>query len=42
VCGSKKVHGHHEDYNKPLEVHWLCPKHHKARHKEMREQGIEP
>lgn len=24
-CGKrKKLHGHHENYNKPLEVNWLC------------------
>ncbi len=28
VCGVDKVHAHHEDYNKPLEVIWLCPMHH--------------
>ena len=28
VCGIEKVHAHHEDYNKPLEVIWLCPIHH--------------
>lgn len=28
VCGAEKVHAHHEDYLKPLEVRWLCPKHH--------------
>lgn len=27
-CGVKKVHAHHEDYSKPLEVLWLCPIHH--------------
>jgi hypothetical protein len=33
VCGVEDVHGHHSDYNKPLEVMWLCPEHHKAWHK---------
>lgn len=35
VCGSSiNVHGHHEDYLKPLEVIWLCVRHHQERHKE--------
>jgi len=33
VCGSTKVHGHHDDYGQPLNVRWLCPLHHKAAHK---------
>jgi hypothetical protein len=34
VCGNDQVHGHHCDYNKPLEVVWLCSEHHVAWHKE--------
>lgn len=33
-CGAI-AQAHHEDYSKPLEVMWLCPKDHKARHREM-------
>lgn len=34
VCGGKKnIEGHHKDYQKPLEVVWLCRKHHKDLHK---------
>lgn len=40
-CGAK-AHGHHENYDKPLDVIWLCPQHHKDRHKEMKKLGIEP
>lgn len=35
-CGAtKSIHGHHEDYAEPLEVIWLCRRHHAARHKEI-------
>lgn len=32
VCGSAKVHAHHSNYNKPLEVKWLCETHHRQWH----------
>jgi hypothetical protein len=36
VCGTTvNIDGHHEDYSKPLDVNWLCRKHHKERHREI-------
>ena len=32
VCGKRKVEAHHQDYSKPLDVEWLCNKHHRQRH----------
>ncbi len=34
-CGNLSVEAHHEDYSKPLEVVWLCKKHHMERHVEI-------
>lgn len=34
-CGSEKSGAHHEDYDKKLDVTWLCQRHHKQRHKEI-------
>jgi hypothetical protein len=31
ICGNK-AQAHHEDYSKPLDIIWLCPKHHGERH----------
>jgi hypothetical protein len=33
-CGDL-ASAHHEDYNKPLDVMWLCPIHHKERHAKL-------
>jgi len=34
ICGEAKSHGHHDDYMKPLNIRWLCAKHHNEWHKE--------
>ena len=32
-CGvEEKIHAHHEDYSKPLDVVWVCAAHHKKYH----------
>jgi len=36
VCGCAKVEGHHVDYSKPLQVIWLCRKHHSEVHNGIR------
>ena len=36
-CGNPKVHAHHNDYAKPLEVEWLCSKHHGEVHRDHKE-----
>jgi hypothetical protein len=32
VCGESRSQAHHEDYGKPLEVRWLCFRHHREAH----------
>jgi hypothetical protein len=32
VCGIEKVEAHHPDYDRPLDVIWMCPAHHKQTH----------
>lgn len=38
ICGASKSDGHHHDYSKPLDVQWLCRKHHLAEHRRMRNE----
>lgn len=39
-CGDEKSLAHHESYDRPLEVNWLCQPCHKLRHKEISLLGI--
>jgi len=35
IClSTDSVHAHHDDYDRPLDVRWLCPQHHRDWHKE--------
>lgn len=45
-CGEEKVEAHHENYSKPLDVIWVCRKHHveldkKWRDREMKRNSAE-
>ena len=44
-CGNEKSVAHHEDYDKPLDITWLCQPCHKQRHFEInklrRQHGYE-
>ena len=33
VCGSSEVEAHHDNYDKPLDVKWLCRRHHLDAHR---------
>lgn len=34
VCGDPKSEAHHHDYDRPLDVTWLCRAHHRAVHRD--------
>lgn len=34
------VDAHHDDYSKPLEVRWLCRKHHQSHHRNERRNRL--
>mgnify|MGYP000985966304 CR=1 FL=1 len=40
ICGSdRRVHAHHDDYSKPLQILWLCSFHHGERHRLLNRYG---
>jgi len=38
VCGEERVEAHHPNYDEPLNVVWLCTRHHADMHKMLRER----
>ena len=36
VCGEEPADAHHDDHRQPLEIRWLCRKHHRQHHAEQR------
>lgn len=32
TCGAERTEAHHDDYDKPLSVRWLCLSHHRSLH----------
>jgi hypothetical protein len=40
ICGTDlQIEAHHDDYDKPLDVRWLCRHHHREYHKTLRGQN---
>ena len=39
ICQSQEVMAHHLDYDKPLEVIWLCKKHHGQIHGKLSDEA---
>lgn len=42
ACGNAKSYAHHDDYDKKLDVIFLCQPCHKARHKILKAEGRNP
>ncbi len=37
VCGEENAEAHHYNYDHPLNINWLCKKHHGEEHKRLKE-----
>lgn len=36
ICGTNvNIHAHHDDYEKPIDIRWLCRKHHAEHHRKI-------
>jgi ribosomal protein S27AE len=35
ICGAATVEAHHDDYARPLDVRWLCRRHHGHAHRRV-------
>ena len=42
ACGNLKVDAHHQDYQKPLDVQWLCRPCHAKQHHRAKAKGVTP
>ena len=40
VCGNTNSEKHHDDYDKPLEVRWLCKRHHGRQHAGRKKKAL--
>jgi hypothetical protein len=36
VCGDQQTDAHHDDYEQPRKVRWLCRRHHQQHHAQTR------
>ena len=40
ICGHPRAEAHHDDYSRPLDLRWLCQKHHALAHRRLRQQKM--
>lgn len=40
VCSDSPTDAHHVDYDRPLDVVWLCKKHHVEEHQRLKNEGV--